>query len=66
MVSYVGWSFLLLGNKERECVLCHIGWLVLLKRPAWKSEEGEKWLAWPFMLPRGGDQGRMASVIPLG
>ena len=31
-----------------------------------KREEGEKWLARPFMLPRGGDQGRMASVILFG
>ena len=28
VVSHVGWSFLLLGNEERECALCHIGWLV--------------------------------------
>ena len=29
-VSHVGWSFLLLGSEERECVLCHVRCLVLL------------------------------------
>ena len=39
VVSHVGWSFLLLGSKERECVLCHVDWSVLLERPAWKREK---------------------------
>ena len=30
MVSHVGWFFLLLRSEERECVLCHVDWLVLL------------------------------------
>ena len=87
VISYVGWSFLLLGNEERECVLCHVGWLCPAARRRWrgkrvcvlscwlplpccwpvgKREEGEKWSARPFMLPRGDDPGRMASVILIG
>ena len=38
VVSHVGWSFLLLGSKVRECVLCHVDRSVLLKRPG-----GRKW-----------------------
>ena len=41
--------------------------LVLLVCPAARRRrEGEKWLVRPFMLPRGGDPGRMASIILIG
>ena len=52
------------GSEKRECALSH--WLVCPAARKRKRKEGEKWLAWPFMLPRGGDPGRIASIILIG
>ena len=61
MLSNIGWSFLLLGSEEGVCSLSC--WLACPAAGQWGSE---KCLAQPFMLPRGGDPGRMASVIFIG
>ena len=53
MVSHVGWSFLLLGSEEKECVLCHVNRSVLFERLAWKREDGEKWFGRPFYFAPG-------------
>ena len=37
VLSHVGWSFLLLGSEERECVLSH--WLVCSSAGQWGSEK---------------------------
>ena len=68
MLNRVDWLVLLLAREEakREKVLCHVDWLVLLLASREARRGGEKWLVWPFMLPRGGDPGRMASVILIG
>ena len=59
---------LLLGGEEEERVCALSCWLALSCYwwPVGKREEGEKWLARPFMLPRGGDPDRMTSVILIG
>ena len=50
VLSHLGWSFLLLGNEERESVLYHVVWSVLLRASEEVRREGKKWLAWPFMV----------------
>ena len=60
------WSVLLLGGEERESMCSVMLAGLSCCWPVGKREEGEKWLAQPFMLPRGADPGRMASVILIG
>ena len=61
------WLVLPAARKRRERMCALSCWLALSYCwPVEKREESEKWLARPFMLPRGGDLGRMASVILIG
>ena len=58
------WSVLLLTREvvKRENVLFHIGWSVLLLG----GEERVRMVSAAFYVARGGDPGRMASVILIG
>ena len=58
------WLVCSAARRRREgCVLCHVDWLVLLLA---KREEGEKWLARPFMLPRAVTRAEWYQSFSLG
>ena len=58
---------LLLAREEakRENVISRVDWSVLLLASE-EEKRGREWLARTFYVARGGDQGRMASVILIG